>query len=64
MIVSTANASIPRRRAWAFESEFVETSAGSGNWEAFHASPYSIHDVLVAAKSWEAMLQGRDKLWL
>ena len=64
MIDTKANVSGPTRPVWAFASEYVETSAGSGNWEAFHASPYSIHDVLIAAKSWATALQGRDKLWL
>ena len=64
MIDTGSNDYGPKRQAWAFSSEFIETSSGAGNWEAFHASPFTIHDVLAAAGSWATQLEKREKLWL
>jgi hypothetical protein len=38
--------------------------AGIGDWSGFMCSPYTIHDVLDAAESWKAALNGVERAWL
>lgn len=51
-------------RTWHWPSAKNETASGIGNWEAFHASPYTMHDVIAAARGWSQKLAGADRLWL
>lgn len=49
---------------WSERKDFYATASGIGNWEAFHGSPYSIHDVLRLAEGWSRVTAGHDRLWL
>jgi hypothetical protein len=54
----------PRLRPWLTGGDRERMSAGIGNWEGFHASPYTVHDILAAAQEWKAALEGVERPWL
>lgn len=49
---------------WPERTDYYATASGIGNWEAFHGSPFTIHDVLRLADDWARVTAGHDKLWL
>jgi hypothetical protein len=46
------------------QAAYYSMASGIGNWEAFNGSPFSIHDVLGAARTWGQVTAGHNKLWL
>ncbi len=53
-----AKANLPRNQ------EDILYQVGTGNWEAFNASPFSLGDVQAAAGEWAAQLLGVERPWL
>ena len=52
------------KRPWQTNNEKVRVSAGFGNWEAFIASPFTLHDILSVANDWAEQLAGVERPWL
>lgn len=52
------------RRVWMAGGDKARMSAGIGNWEGFHTSPFTFHDILVVAREWQAAVAGVARPWL
>lgn len=52
------------KRRWLVQNDKIRISAGFGNWEAFIASPFTLHDILAKASDWSKRLTEVERPWL